>query len=69
MVRLDLLREAIKKSGFKDKHIAQSAGINDKVFSNRMRGRTSFSIEEAERVANVLGLSLAEFGRIFLARE
>jgi len=52
----DALVKAIDSSDMSREKICELSGVDRAAMSRAMSGRTRFSIESAERVANVLGL-------------
>ncbi|MBW7866501.1 MAG: helix-turn-helix transcriptional regulator [Candidatus Hydrogenedentes bacterium] len=54
----DILKEAIVDSGLPHRQIGLRAGVNRISVMRFMRGDTSITLEQAERLAEFFGLSL-----------
>lgn len=59
----------ISDSGFKMSHLAKAMNMTDATFRSRICGKTSFKVEEAERLAEILHLSMLERDACFFDRE
>lgn len=60
-----LLTEEIKKSGLKKEYVAQVLKMTPQSFSNKLAGRTDFTISEAKKIIELLGLSVKTREKIF----
>lgn len=59
------LNERIKASGIKKSYIAERLGISSQHFSNKITGRTNFTIREAIAISHILNLTNEEFFYFF----
>ena len=67
MVNTNKLKGAIREKGMTDGQVAVSIGINPSTFSTKINsGR--FTIEEADNIVNVLGLTSEEATAIFFSQ-
>ncbi len=55
---MDRIAKAIRRSGLRDAHFARSLGLSTPAMSDRMRGRTRWTLTEAALIARMLGVSL-----------
>lgn len=55
----------IKAHGFKLYDFAEEIGLTGAALSNRLHGRTDWTLPEAQRACKVLDMSLAEFSGFF----
>lgn len=55
----------IKAHGFKLYDFAEEIGLTGAALSNRLHGRTDWTLPEAQQACAVLGMSLAEFSGFF----
>lgn len=65
MTDLDSLRKEIKKSGLKKSHIADQIGIGPKTLWRKLSGKTEFTLSEADKLGEVLGMNQEEKRNIF----
>lgn len=69
MLNGNLLRGRIAAAGMNQKELAVAIEMSENTLSSRMRGGSSFTCDEVERVCHVLGITEAqEKCDIFLAR-
>lgn len=64
-----LLTEEIKKSGLKKEYVAQVLKMTPQSFSNKLAGRTDFTISEAKKIIELLGLSVKTREKIFFRTD
>lgn len=64
-----LLTEEIKKSGLKKEYVAQVLKMTPQSFSNKLAGRTDFTISEAKKIIELLGLSVKTREKIFFGTD
>ena len=69
MADIRLISRYISESGFKMSHLAKAMNMTDATFHSRLCGKTSFKVEEAERLAGILHLSMLERDTCFFDRE
>lgn len=62
----ELLSEKISRSGLKKYSIASKLGIDRKSLTNKVSGRTCFTLEEISKLVDILDMSEDEFRDIFL---
>lgn len=68
MVDTKTLNIKIKASGYKRRVLARMIGISDNSLRNKVQGQTQFRLDEAERLAKLLGMSDQTFLQIFFGR-
>lgn len=68
MVDYDELNRRIDDGGYERGVLAQKLGISDIRFRNKVFGAYPFEIEEADRLANLLGMTDQEFLEVFFRR-
>lgn len=64
-----LLTEEIKRSGLKKEYVAQVLKMTPQSFSNKLAGRTDFTISEAKKIIELLGLSVKTREKIFFGTD
>lgn len=64
-----LLTDEIKKSGLKKEYVAQALKMTPQSFSNKLAGRTDFTISEAKKIIELLGLSVKTREKIFFGTD
>lgn len=57
---MNSIARAVRASGRKDIYVATHLGLAQTPFSDRMRGRTPFTLAEAIKIARLLDISLDE---------
>ena len=67
MTDTNLLREAIKRSGYRVYYIANSLGVSYPTLQKKIEGRGEFYACEIEALTKLLKLTQAERDRIFFA--
>lgn len=65
-MKLRLLKSKRVLKGFTQEEIASEIGINTKTYNLKENGKNRFSLVEAAKVSQCLGLSLEEVNDIFL---
>ncbi len=60
MSDMDPIAEAIRRAGWTHDKLAQVLGISRPAASDRMRGRTRWTLVEAHQLSLLLGVSLDE---------
>ena len=56
---------AVKARGMKLQDLAESLGLTGAALSNRLHGRTDWTLPEAQRACKVLGMTLDTFAGYF----
>lgn len=70
MVQTNLLKGKIVASGIGRKELARRANMAESTLSDKINGKRSFTIEEAETLCRILGITSAEEKvEIFLAKS
>ena len=69
MTNTMLLKNRIKDSGFKLKHLACKLGISRAALSMKINNRRCFSAKEMFALSDIIGLSDQERRGIFFAEE
>lgn len=64
-----MLREAIKKCGFKMQFVAKSVGLSYPGFLNKMTGRSEFNAPEIMKLCKLLNLERNEMDAIFFVEK
>jgi transcriptional regulator with XRE-family HTH domain len=59
------IKDLIKRSGFKQKWIAEQLGVSEITISNWVSGKYIPSFKNQERLSGVLGIPLIELKKIF----
>lgn len=54
------ITDAVKRSGRRHRDLADHLGLSPVAFSDRMRGRTRWTLTEAHQLSLLLGVSLDE---------
>ena len=57
---MDTIAEAVRHSGRRHRHLAEALGLTPSQFSDRMHGRTRWTLTEAHQLSLLLGISLDE---------
>lgn len=70
MVNVDRLREALAKEGVTVEQAAQAVGVDRATLYRRLAANGArFTLDEVEKLANLLNLSRTDMERIFFDRE
>ena len=69
MVRKDLLIGKMKAKDMTYLTVAQATGMSPKSVFNKLRGKGKITTEEAEKLAEVLGIKRSEMTGIFFAKK
>lgn len=64
-----LLREKIKKSGYKMSHIADCSGLTYQGLLNKINNRNEFKADEMQALRELLNLSNEEVLAVFFAQD
>lgn len=67
MVKTELLRESISKSGLKLQFLADEIGITRQSLSSKIDGVYDFRLKEMAKLAKLIGLTTAERNNIFFS--
>ena len=67
MVKTELLREAIDRSGLKLGFIADEIGITRQSLSSKIDGVYDFKVSEVSKLSKLIGLSATDRNTIFLS--
>ena len=68
MVDYDELNRRIDASGYKREALAQKLGLSAGGFRNKVFGACPFDVQEADQLANLLGMTDQEFLEVFFRR-
>ena len=68
MVDYDELNRRIDASGYKRGALAQKLGLTAGGFRNKVFGAYQFDVQEADQLANLLGMTDQEFLQVFFRR-
>lgn len=68
MVDTKTLNIKIKASGYKRGALARMIGVSDNSLRNKVQGQTQFRLDEADQLANLLGMTDQEFLQVFFRR-
>lgn len=68
MVDYDELNRRIDGSGYKRWHLARKLGLSVGAFRNKVYGAYPFDVQEADRLAKILGMTDQEFLQVFFRR-
>ena len=60
MANTNLINAYIRSSGYKMQHVAQTLEISSTALRNKLQGETQFKVDEAERLAAMLRLNMAQ---------
>lgn len=70
MVNVDRLREALANKGITVEKAAEAIGVDRATLYRRLaQNGTRFTLDEVEKLSNLLALSRADLERIFFDRE
>ena len=64
-----LLRQAVDRSGYKIKFIAESIGLSYQGFLNKMKGLSQFGNEEIYAICKLLKIDESEMINIFFTEK
>ena len=67
MVNYDLLKEKIRQSGFRHKHIADIMGLSESNLSYKINGKRKILLDDVPAFQRALNLSRKEMLDIFFA--
>lgn len=56
----DAVREAMKRRGVRQAHIAAALGLSQPAVSDRLRGRTPLTLSDLERIAAALDVDVRD---------
>ena len=68
MVDVELLEKTIQNRGLKKMYIAEQIGVDRSTFWQKMTRKAQFTIDEVEKITNVLSLSKKERDDIFFKK-
>lgn len=60
MVQTNLLKGKIVASGISRKSLAQQVHVSESTLSDKINGKRSFTLDEAERICEILGIESCE---------
>ena len=66
-MNLEKLKEKIKEKGIKYNYLANILGIDKNTFSRKIKGKTSFTLEEIKTISKIINLNDNEKLIIFLS--
>lgn len=69
MINSELLRDTIKRTGRKNKYIAESIGISENSLRNKINCKTEFTASEIVELTKILKLSRKDVSDIFLTSK
>lgn len=64
-----LLKQKIKDSGLKINFVAEKVGISYQAFWQKMEGKSKFTLEEIQKLCDVLNLSTEDRDLIFFTQN
>ena len=68
MMKVNLIRSRLALRNMTQKDLARQIGISRNTMSSRMTGKSSFTLEEVDRICEILGIrDKAEAKEIFLS--
>lgn len=62
---MDALNQRIKEKGYRKSYIAERIGLSNQAFSNKICGRTAFTIQEAKIMSSILDIPMDKFFYFF----
>jgi len=66
MINTEKLKRRMKASGITQSTLAAQIGISGSLLSMKIKNRRAMTLNEAEAIAKILGISDDEFGEYFL---
>lgn len=67
MINTSLLKSKLNESGLKTSYIAKSLNITKQSFYNKLNNRNDFTVEQAFKIQDLLGLDSSDLRNIFFA--
>ena len=69
MTKTPLLKDYIKRSGYKITHLAQQLGITEHSMSRKINGKNEFKASEIDVLCKLLKIGIKDRMAIFFANE
>ncbi|MBQ7534106.1 MAG: helix-turn-helix transcriptional regulator [Stomatobaculum sp.] len=69
MPNTQLIKERMNEKGIQQKDFAEALGIAAPTVSQKINGVRPMNLDEARKIAAMLGIYSGEFGRYFFASE
>lgn len=67
MINTDKLKGLMKEKRVTQAELADSLGIKPCTVNQKLNGRRDMSLDEAEKIADVLGIDTGDFGKYFFS--
>lgn len=68
MINADKLKGLMKEKRITQAYLAKKLNIKPCTLNQKLNGRRIFSLDEAEVIADVLGIEANDFGKYFFSR-
>lgn len=68
MIKMNILKAKMIEKGVKAEDLAKSLGVQKTSFYRKLNGQVKFSLSEAQKISEILGLTDKETLQIFLGR-
>ena len=69
MINTDKLKGLMREKRVTQSELAEKIGIKPCTFNQKLNGKRNMSLEEAEVIAEVLGIDMSDFGKYFFSRS
>jgi len=69
MINTDKLKGLMREKRVTQSELAKKIGIKPCTFNQKLNGKRNMSLEEAEVIAEVLGIDMSDFGKYFFSRS
>lgn len=69
MINAQKLKDRIRNHGFRQEDVARQLGLKQSSFNQKINNVRPMFLSEAEKIAEILNISDAEFGRYFFNRD
>lgn len=68
MINTDKLKGLMREKRITQSKLAEKLGINPCTVNQKLNGKRDMSLDEAEIIADVLGIDAGDFGKYFFTR-
>lgn len=69
MADMELVSKYIRHSGYKLQYVAKALDISSSALHQKLSGKTQFKLSEAEKLSEMLGMTMAERDACFFDRQ
>ena len=68
MINTDKLKGLMREKRITQSELAEKLGIKPCTINQKLNGKRDMSLDEAEMIADVLGIETGDFGKYFFSR-